>query len=117
MAMMGPRQEARGALFYGFSLEDHVPGDLLLRPIDRFVDLADIRTYLAPYPCKPRPDYRRVSGSSQPSRSEDETEIRNSEGRRRLKKSMIGGEPLERHWSERQWRARSGNEIPCFREA
>jgi len=36
---------------------------------------------------------------------------------RLLKKSMIGGEPLERHWSERQWRARSGNEIPGIREA
>ena len=47
--MMGPRQEAQGALFYEFSLEDHVPGDHLLRSIDRFVDLAGIRTHLAPY--------------------------------------------------------------------
>jgi hypothetical protein len=37
--MMGPKQEAQGALFYEFSLEDHVPGDHLLRSIDRFVDL------------------------------------------------------------------------------
>ncbi len=37
--MMGPRQEAQAALFYEFSLEDHVPQDHLLRSIDRFVDL------------------------------------------------------------------------------
>ena len=33
--MMGPRQEAQAALFYDFSLEDHVPQDHLLRSIDR----------------------------------------------------------------------------------
>ena len=38
--MMGPRQEAQAALFYEFSLEDHVPQDHLLRSTDRFVDLA-----------------------------------------------------------------------------
>jgi hypothetical protein len=27
MAMMGPRQVAQGALFYEFSIEDHVPRD------------------------------------------------------------------------------------------
>jgi len=47
--MMGPKQEAQGALFYEFSLEDHVPGGHLLRSIDRFVDLAGIRTHLASY--------------------------------------------------------------------
>ncbi len=47
--MMGPRQEAQGALFYNFSLEDHVPGDHLLRSIDRFVDLSSIRSHLAPF--------------------------------------------------------------------
>ena len=47
--MMGPRQMAQGALFYEFSLEDHVPSDHLLRRIDRFVDLSDIRRFLAPY--------------------------------------------------------------------
>ena len=41
--MMGPRQEAQAALFYEFSLEDHVPQDHLLRSIDRFVDLSSIR--------------------------------------------------------------------------
>ena len=33
--MMGPRQEAQPALFYEFSLEDHVPQSHLLRSIDR----------------------------------------------------------------------------------
>ena len=47
--MMGPRQEAQGALFYEFSLEDHVPGDHLLRSIDRFVDLSGVRTHLAAF--------------------------------------------------------------------
>lgn len=32
--MMGPKQEAQAALFYEFSLEDHVPQDHLLRSID-----------------------------------------------------------------------------------
>ena len=47
--MMGPRQVAQGSLFYEFSLEDHVPPDHLLRSIDRFVDLADMRRPLAPF--------------------------------------------------------------------
>ena len=47
--MMGPKQEAQAALFYEFSLEDHVPQDHLLRSIDRFVDLSDIRLYLADF--------------------------------------------------------------------
>lgn len=47
--MMGPKQEAQGALFYDFSLEEHVPQDHLLRSIDRFVDLNDIRQYLAEF--------------------------------------------------------------------
>lgn len=47
--MMGPKQEAQAALFYEFSLEDHVPQDHLLRSIDRFVDLSSIRTHLADF--------------------------------------------------------------------
>ena len=47
--MLGPRQEAQAALFYEFSLEDHVPQDHLLRSIDQFVDLSSIRTYLADF--------------------------------------------------------------------
>ena len=44
--MLGPKQEAQAALFYEFSLEDHVPQDHLLRSIDRFVDLSSIRVHL-----------------------------------------------------------------------
>jgi len=47
--MMGPRQEAQAALFYEFSLEDHVPRNHLLRSIDRFVDLSGIRSYLTDF--------------------------------------------------------------------
>ena len=47
--MMGPRQVAQGALFYEFSIEEHVPSDHLLRSIERFVDLGGIRRHLAPF--------------------------------------------------------------------
>ena len=47
--MLGPRQEAQAALFYEFSLEDHVPQNHLLRSIDRFVDLSSIRAHLAEF--------------------------------------------------------------------
>jgi transposase len=47
--MMGPKQEAQAALFYEFSLEDHVPQDHLLRSIDRFVDLGSIRGHLSEF--------------------------------------------------------------------
>lgn len=47
--MMGSKQEAQAALFYELSLEEHVPQDHLLRSIDRFVDLSDIRQYLADF--------------------------------------------------------------------
>ena len=41
--MMGHRQVEQAALFYEFSLDRHVPADHLLRAIDRFVDLGDLR--------------------------------------------------------------------------
>lgn len=47
--MMGERTVAQEALFYQFSLERHVPADHLLRAIDRFVDLSDIREQLRPF--------------------------------------------------------------------
>jgi transposase len=47
--MMGERQSDQPELFYGFSLERHVPADHLLRSIDRFVDLGDIRAQLRPF--------------------------------------------------------------------
>ena len=47
--MLGPRREAQSALFYEFSIEDHVPSDHILRRIDLFVDLSDIRGFFAPF--------------------------------------------------------------------
>jgi len=47
--MMGSRQVAQGSLFYGFSIDDHVPQDHLVRRLDRYLDLSEIRGYLAPY--------------------------------------------------------------------
>ena len=47
--MMGERRVMQEALFYGFSLERHVPDDHLLRKIDRFVDLSEVRRHLEPY--------------------------------------------------------------------
>jgi hypothetical protein len=41
--MMGERRVMQEALFYGFSLERHVPDNHLLRKIDRFVDLSERR--------------------------------------------------------------------------
>jgi hypothetical protein len=46
--MMGERRVMQEALFYGFSLERHVPDDHLLRKIDRFVDLSEVRAHLGP---------------------------------------------------------------------
>jgi transposase len=47
--MMGERRVMQEALFYGFSLERHVPDNHLLRKIDRFVDLSGLRAHLRPY--------------------------------------------------------------------
>ncbi len=47
--MMGPRQVAQGSLLYEFSIEGHVPSDHLLRKIDRYLDLSEIRGFLTPY--------------------------------------------------------------------
>ena len=47
--MMGDRQVVQAALFYEFSLEDHVPASHLLRSIDRFVELSELRAQLAPF--------------------------------------------------------------------
>jgi len=47
--MMGERTVAHEALFYSFTLERHVPAEHLLRSIDRFVDLSDIREHLRPF--------------------------------------------------------------------
>src|ERR1039458_4875555 len=47
--MMGHRQVEQAALFYEFSLETHVSADHLLRSIDRFVELGELRQELAAF--------------------------------------------------------------------
>jgi transposase len=47
--MMGERTVMQEALFYGFSLERHIPSDHMLRKIDRFVDLSGVRAHLEPF--------------------------------------------------------------------
>jgi hypothetical protein len=47
--MMDERQVHQDALFYEFSLERHVPEKLLLRSIERFVELDGLRRELAPF--------------------------------------------------------------------
>src|SRR6201985_3670338 len=47
--MMGHRQVEQAALFYEFSLERHIPTDHLLRSIDRFVDLEQVRQEVSPF--------------------------------------------------------------------
>ena len=46
--MMGT-QAAPEQLFYDFCLEDHVPADHVLRQIDHFLDLSEVRVELAPF--------------------------------------------------------------------
>jgi transposase len=47
--MMGRRDVTQDRLFYSFNLDDHVPREHLLRGIDRFFDLGDLREQLAPH--------------------------------------------------------------------
>ena len=44
--MMGERTGMLEALFYEFSLEQHVPERHMMRLIDRFVDLTAVRKHL-----------------------------------------------------------------------
>ena len=46
--MMG-RQEDQPAFVYDFVLDKHVPADHMLRSIDRFVELDEMRAKLAPF--------------------------------------------------------------------
>ena len=46
--MMG-RQTAPAKLFYDFDIESHVPADHLLRRVERFLELGDIRAQLRPF--------------------------------------------------------------------
>ena len=47
--MMGEHSGNQDRLFYSFNLDEHVPADHLLRGIDRFLDLADLRQHLGPF--------------------------------------------------------------------
>lgn len=47
--MMRQQQGVQGKLFYVFNLEEQVPQDHLLRGIDRFLDLGDLRQHLAEF--------------------------------------------------------------------
>jgi hypothetical protein len=47
--MMGRQQVEQAALFYEFSLERHVPANHLLRSIDRFVELGELRRELSAF--------------------------------------------------------------------
>src|SRR6201997_1472497 len=47
--MMGHQKVEQAALFYEFSLERHVPTDHLLRSIDRFVELGELRRELSAF--------------------------------------------------------------------
>jgi len=44
--MMGRQSDGQEPLFYSFSLEDHVPSNHLLRGVDHFLDLSDLRRHL-----------------------------------------------------------------------
>ena len=47
--MMGEQGSNQERLFYSFNLEDHVPADHLLRGVDHFLDLSELRQHLATY--------------------------------------------------------------------
>ena len=47
--MMGQGSGGHRQLFYSFNLDDHVPADHLLRGIDRFLNLGELRRHLVPF--------------------------------------------------------------------
>jgi transposase len=47
--MMGKQGSGQDQLFYAFNLEEHVPRSHLLRDIDRFFDLGELRQHLADF--------------------------------------------------------------------
>ena len=47
--MMGRQGGSQDKLFYAFNLDDQVPRSHLLRGIDRFFDLGELRRHLAPF--------------------------------------------------------------------
>jgi transposase len=47
--MMGEGSDGQKQLFYAFNLEAHIPADHLLRGIDQFLDLGELRRHLASF--------------------------------------------------------------------
>ena len=47
--MMGSNDDQQAQFFYAFELEKLISANHLLRGIDRFLDLAELRTHLAPF--------------------------------------------------------------------
>ncbi|OAJ52844.1 transposase [Paraburkholderia ginsengiterrae] len=47
--MMGQLGSGQDKLFYSFNLDNHVPREHLLRGVDHFLDLRDLRQHLAPF--------------------------------------------------------------------
>jgi hypothetical protein len=47
--MMGQQAVAQERFFYSFILDTHIPPDHLLRRIDRFLDLSELRQRLAAF--------------------------------------------------------------------
>jgi transposase len=47
--MMGDRLVMQESLFYEFYLDDFAPSDHMLRAIERFGDLSDLRWHLGPF--------------------------------------------------------------------
>jgi transposase len=49
IVMMGHLGSGQDKLFYSFNLDNHIPREHLLRGIDYFLDLRDLRQHLAPF--------------------------------------------------------------------
>lgn len=47
--MMGYQTDSQERLFYSFNLEDHAPQSHLLRGINRYLDLGNLRQHLAEF--------------------------------------------------------------------
>jgi len=47
--MMGQQGGNQDRLFYAFNLDDYVPRSHLLRSVDRYFDLSELRHHLAPF--------------------------------------------------------------------
>jgi transposase len=49
IGMMGSQASGQARLFYSLNLDDHIPPSHLLRGVDRFLDLNELRAHLAPF--------------------------------------------------------------------